>query len=206
MTKGELTRQRIITSAMKMVGEKGFFEATLEEIALHAKVQRQGIINYFGGKTGLFRACVLQVLEDFGGEYQKKIKPEDSAWTQLNLQFELNLSMALRHSEKARLILFLYLHAAHEPQLQKIYQESIVRIRNRYHTVIAAGIREKLFKTDQPELVGALLHEIIVGTMINVLAHDGKPSEAKAAGLKWKLATNALLGGEPPNAQKKSRA
>ena len=194
MTKGELTRLRIVESAMVLIGKKGFFEVTLEEIAKHSKVQRQGIINYFGGKIGLFRACVLQILSDFASEHARQSKPSNSALDQLNLQFKLNLEMAIHQKERSSLILFLYLHAPYEEELLAIYQESIINVRSRYQTMIEAGIREGLFKPQKnPELIGSLFHEIIVGMIIHLLAQNSRASEVKSVKAKWDFAINSIL-------------
>ena len=55
--RGEETRARIITTALRVFGEEGFNKASTRQIAADAGVNPPALQYYFGGKEGLHRAC-----------------------------------------------------------------------------------------------------------------------------------------------------
>ena len=61
--RGEETRARIITAAMKMFGEKGYEAASTRDIAAAAGVNAPALQYYFDNKEGVFRACVEFIAE-----------------------------------------------------------------------------------------------------------------------------------------------
>jgi len=58
------TRERILDSATALFAKKGLNGATVDEIAAHAKVNKQRIYAYFGSKNQLFEAVLLHVFEN----------------------------------------------------------------------------------------------------------------------------------------------
>lgn len=56
--RGEETRARIISTAMRLFGEHGFDGVTTREIAAQAEVPAPSLQYYFENKEGLYEACV----------------------------------------------------------------------------------------------------------------------------------------------------
>ena len=61
--RGEETRARLIDSAMRLFGERGFGAATTRDIAVDAGVNAPALQYYFGNKEGLYLACVEFIIE-----------------------------------------------------------------------------------------------------------------------------------------------
>lgn len=61
--RGEETRARLIDSAMRLFGERGFGAATTRDIAVDAGVNAPALQYYFGNKEGLYQACVEYIIE-----------------------------------------------------------------------------------------------------------------------------------------------
>ncbi len=61
--RGEETRARIITTALRVFGEEGFNEASTRQIATDAGVNPPALQYYFGGKEGLHRACAQFIID-----------------------------------------------------------------------------------------------------------------------------------------------
>jgi TetR/AcrR family transcriptional regulator, regulator of cefoperazone and chloramphenicol sensitivity len=57
-TRGEETRARIITAAMRLFGEKGYEGASTRDIAAAAGVNAPALQYYFDSKEGVLRACI----------------------------------------------------------------------------------------------------------------------------------------------------
>jgi AcrR family transcriptional regulator len=61
--RGEETRRRIITTALRLFGERGFDSVSTREIAAEAGVNPPALQYYFDSKDGLYRACAEHVAE-----------------------------------------------------------------------------------------------------------------------------------------------
>src|SRR5579862_5216450 len=60
--RGEETRARIIITALKLFGEKGFAGASTRDIASGAGVNAPALQYYFDSKEGLYLACVEHIV------------------------------------------------------------------------------------------------------------------------------------------------
>ena len=58
------TRKRILTAARELFAERGYSGATVDEIALRAKANKQRIYAYFVNKQQLFETVVLQLFQE----------------------------------------------------------------------------------------------------------------------------------------------
>ena len=61
--RGEETRARIVTTALRVFGEAGFTQASTRQIAADAGVNPPALQYYFGGKEGLHRACAQFIID-----------------------------------------------------------------------------------------------------------------------------------------------
>ena len=61
--RSEATRGRLITTARRLFGEKGFAATSTEEILSEAEVSRGALYHHFSSKTDLFRAT-FEAVED----------------------------------------------------------------------------------------------------------------------------------------------
>ena len=62
--RGEDTRRRILETAVDLFGQQGFRGASTRAIALRARVSLPALQYYFGGKPGLYAACIEYVTQD----------------------------------------------------------------------------------------------------------------------------------------------
>ncbi|MFT3907429.1 MAG: CerR family C-terminal domain-containing protein [Steroidobacteraceae bacterium] len=60
--RGEETRARIVTTALKLFGERGYDGTSTREIAASAGVNAPALQYYFDGKEGLYIACVEHIV------------------------------------------------------------------------------------------------------------------------------------------------
>src|ERR1700722_11872041 len=62
-TRGEATRARIISAAMRLFGERGYESASTREIAAAAGVNAPALQYYFDNKEGVLRACIEYIAD-----------------------------------------------------------------------------------------------------------------------------------------------
>lgn len=61
--RGDETRAHIISTALKVFGERGFDQASTRHIAAKAGVKTPALQYYFDGKQGLHRACAQYIID-----------------------------------------------------------------------------------------------------------------------------------------------
>jgi TetR/AcrR family transcriptional regulator, regulator of cefoperazone and chloramphenicol sensitivity len=61
--RGDETRAQIITTALRVFGERGFDQASTRDIAAKAGVNPPALQYYFGSKEGLHRACAQYIID-----------------------------------------------------------------------------------------------------------------------------------------------
>jgi TetR/AcrR family transcriptional regulator, regulator of cefoperazone and chloramphenicol sensitivity len=60
--RGEETRARIVTAALKLFGERGFEGASTRDIATSAGVNAPALQYYFDNKEGVYLACIDHIV------------------------------------------------------------------------------------------------------------------------------------------------
>ncbi len=108
------SKQSLLLAAKKVFAEKGFEGATVKDLADEAGVNVSLISYHFGGKDGIYRACVLQFGEARLNAIERILKPATS-------ESELRVRLRLFAEE------FVDVHV-HEPDLCKIIHRDIERM------------------------------------------------------------------------------
>ena len=80
--RGEETRARIVTAALKMFGERGFEAASTRDIATIAGVNAPALQYYFDNKEGLFVACVEHIVARVWEHLSDVVKRAEDALVQ----------------------------------------------------------------------------------------------------------------------------
>jgi AcrR family transcriptional regulator len=76
----ERTRKSLLQAARRLFTEKGFDSVSLEEVAAEAAVTRGALYHHFGGKEGLFREVVREVLEEQGRRIVERAELQSDPW------------------------------------------------------------------------------------------------------------------------------
>ncbi len=83
--KGRMPREQrerqLIATAENVFSRRGFEASSMEEIAREAGVDRALLYQYFGGKRGIYEACVNAALEDLQERVMKAISGIEDAST-----------------------------------------------------------------------------------------------------------------------------
>lgn len=72
-------RSAILQAARTVFADKGYREATLDDIAEHAELAKGTLYNYFRNKEDLFGQVVLSLLDDVKGIAEEAVGESDSA-------------------------------------------------------------------------------------------------------------------------------
>ena len=122
------SKHALLVSAKKVFAEKGFEGATVKDLADDAGVNISLVSYHFGGKDGLYRACVMQFAEARVDAIERILKPVTST-------SELKIRLRLFAEE------FVDVHMR-EPDLCKIIHRDVDRMTD----IGAEVMRDGFFK------------------------------------------------------------
>jgi AcrR family transcriptional regulator len=77
--RGDETRQRIITAAVKLFGEHGFAGASTRDIATAAGVNAPALQYYFENKEGVYQACAEYITNDLKARFAPAMRHAQDA-------------------------------------------------------------------------------------------------------------------------------
>lgn len=108
LSKGQLTQLRIIQTAIKLFGKKGFAQTTLQAIAKSSKTSHPLILRHFKSKDLLLRQAQQYVSQSNHRWVDAKIRFEMSGHEALHTHCIENLEWAFHNRDEARIILLTY--------------------------------------------------------------------------------------------------
>ncbi|MBT9172911.1 MAG: HTH-type transcriptional regulator BetI [Syntrophomonadaceae bacterium] len=73
LTKGDITRQRLLGAAEEIFGRKGYYNATVVEITMRAEVAQGTFYVYFQSKLDIYCDLVRQLTHEVRREIQKRV-------------------------------------------------------------------------------------------------------------------------------------
>lgn len=82
MAPTESRRQPILAAMIRVVGEKGYEEVSVEDVIAAADTSRATFYKYFEGKQDCFLAAYEMVVEDVIGELDDSCRAGERAWTE----------------------------------------------------------------------------------------------------------------------------
>ena len=194
-TKGDRTRKKIIEASIHAFALKGFANASFREIAETAGVKTPLIAHHFESKYSLYQSCISAVLDHIAEILSEMITVEDNALRRLEKNFLTNLTLADQFPQEVKIIVFLYSTAAHDAKFKDIYSALLKRTRMRLLEVIHSGIRENVFHIqNDPELIAEIVHEHIIGSIVNYLSGTRRTGEKDRLKAKWAELIFCLTG------------
>jgi len=127
----EKARERIVEAAHDVLSEKGYHDATMDDIAERVGVSKAAIYQYFKSKEDLYRAILTARFQSMGEMVSSKLT--GGSFAECCQDFLDNL---IKHSSGLRLGFEVISEASQNPTLAKIARE--------YYRETAAAIQECL--------------------------------------------------------------
>lgn len=179
-SKGELTRLRIIESALHLFHRHGFSEVTLQDIAKRSKTSHPLIIKHFGSKSDLLKAVRKYVSFSNHSWVDAKISPSMTGYEALYCHLYENLNWAFHNPAEAKIILLSYyfnsVDSTATPSGTAAQRLGFERI----HRYALQAEREGILSLDYPTtLVAEMCHEYTVGLFTKLLTQEGNEEKAK---------------------------
>lgn len=100
------TKERILTAALTIFGEKGYHPATMAEIAEAANVGKGTLYWYFSSKEDLFSGMIEQFIQTINSKLQSVLEAKELSFSELLLAFTKEcLDYSYKHRQMARIFI-----------------------------------------------------------------------------------------------------
>lgn len=92
----ESRRSAILTAAYRLLEERGYQAATMEQVARHARLAKGSVFNYYPSREALFQDLLERLLDDWLIALADDIAKVDRTWDSAKLADMLTTTMAFR--------------------------------------------------------------------------------------------------------------
>jgi AcrR family transcriptional regulator len=190
VARGTRTAEAINEAAIELFWRHGYEATTLREIAAEVGIQVGSLYNHIPSKEELLFSIMSGVIEDLIAELEARLEGIDDPVERLRAAIECHVMF---HTDRAREV---FIGNSELRSLSEPNRHAVVRLRDRYESIIAAVLR-------QGSNAGAFdLHDVkltayavvSVGTQVSNWYHDnGRLSLPKIAEVYTDLILEGLL-------------
>ncbi len=201
--------QQIVDAASKVFSEKGYYQATIEDIECASGLTRGSIYYHFQGKEEIYfsvLACGLRMLRDELRWVTRTSRTgaEELAGRLLDTYCEFSRN----HEEYFRILQYFYFGWDRQERLREDLVDEINRIifdcLSEVVDMIERGVKEGVFSVKDP-MIEAVLIWSLIGSALRKTTDNPR---AAFLGIQWETMKSALkekiLGGLKMGAQQKS--
>lgn len=178
-SKSDLSRLRLIKSAIKVFSKKGFEGGSFEEIAKLAKLSSTAPFYYFKSKESLMEEIQTYISShstEFVNEY---LSGSQNAISRLRSHFRGNLSWALENQDEVHLTLFMYYQSCFNKKWAKINLDVLTIARQKIKNILQEGEENNELQLSLDlNITTELLHDALLGSLVNLVTTKSVDSKA----------------------------
>jgi len=160
-------RERILSSASELFGDKGFEQVLTDEVAAHAGVGKGSVYRQFASKEELYAAAVIEGLVQLRTRIEEALSGAQSIVERVTLIVRLTLSYFW---DRHQFFAMLRDPAKVSPRTEARYRKERGRLALLISGVLAEGARDGAIRTD---LDFSLMAEALLGMMRGVRRYKG---------------------------------
>jgi len=105
LEQGAATRGALLAAARSLFAQKGYFEASTEDLVVAAGVTRGALYHHYTGKEALFEAVFREVAGDLHERAASVAGPQEQHWNKLQVGLKVYLSEVADSTEMQRILL-----------------------------------------------------------------------------------------------------
>ena len=182
----EEAKAEIVAIATRLFGEKGYAKTSFQMIATEMGISQPAIVYHFKTKQVLFQAVVHAVILDHDKRMQASFAPSDNALDRLMKHFQVHYASVVQEPFFVQIITALYYFGTFEPVFQDFYTLVKEKAREKIELYFYQGRREGLIKQDNPSFAAAMLHDFLLGSLVNIAASNAGLDAYYQAERKWR--------------------
>lgn len=166
-------RERLINAAVSVFSKKGFYKASMDDIAAEADVAKGTLYYYFKNKSELFKTIVVEGINYLTDELIKIVSSSnDSIENIIKLLIKKNIDFYLEYHELANIVLNEITNGIDEDVLNEI-----IRAKDRYISFLAdllsQGHKEGIIRFSDFNVTAASIVGMIDGACKYYLRNTG---------------------------------
>lgn len=171
-TRSDATKKRLFDAAMELIGERGFTEASVDEIVERAGVAKGTVYYHFTGKAELVEALIADRLGPLVVEFNRAAQlHKDDPRAAIEALVRAELEFLSEQSSFSKLLL------TEMWREDRVWRETLVRLRRELmtvmHDVIAQGVVSGVFRDDvDPDFGASALFGMTATVALDWLAFE----------------------------------
>ena len=191
-SRSDATKKRLFDAAMELIGEKGFTEASVDEIVERAGVAKGTVYYHFSGKAELVEALIADRLKPLAESFHEAAAANsDDPRGAIEAIVRAELGFLSEHSSFSKLLL------TEMWREDRVWRGTLVLLRNELVTVlrdvIAQGIDTGDFRDDiDPDFGASALFGMTATVALDWLAFEPAKPLDEVLGQITKVAFNAI--------------
>lgn len=174
--KSEITKRKIIDGAVYCLTHLGERETTFQRIADHCGVSQPLVVKYLKSREGIFDVVLEEIIEKAKTVTSESIKGSNSSTEALQRYFSASAEIVESDENTARFLLLLHYLAGKDPKFKQIKSLIKKNAIDRIYGILERGVtRGEFHPTLNIKDLALLIHNSIIGTLINVLTEKNPP-------------------------------
>ena len=162
MSRGAVTRQRLLEEAIRRFGAQGYEGTSLDEVAGAAGVRKQTLLYHFPGKEALLQACVTETSGRVAAELAEALDRETSNMRKVEAVIHTVFQLAEEWPEFGQ---FVREASRLGPDVVERFATALEPLRQRALTFLARAMDERLIARQDPALLLFTLYTAVVGSI-----------------------------------------
>lgn len=161
----DVRRRQLIEAAIAVIGECGFHEASLQQIARRAGVSAGLVAHYFGDKEGLLEATLRFLTDEIGRELVERYSRAPTPMARIEAVVEVCLSPRQFEPTLARVWLAFWHQSLHSEllgRIQRVYQRRLYdNLLHALRGLVPANVAPRLAETAASLIDGVWLRSTL---------------------------------------------
>jgi len=194
VSKGEMQKEKILKAAMRLFAIHGYQATSFQLIADKCKIHQPAIFYYFQTKEILLRAVAKNVIKSSHIVVSEHTASKINALDWMVAHFNGTMEWANKNTDEASILLMLYYLACQDKVFESEYKEILIAARIRIQTILEHAKEQNLLRSPNDLISQSLiLHDVLLGSLINYLSTGAKSGEKSSMGERWKTLFNMIF-------------
>lgn len=187
-------RDAIIKNAIVAFSSNGMEKVSIQHLADQSGISQTTVLHHFKSKDILVEAAILSGVNHCRDLVAQSFEVEDNAYDRLIRYGDVNCNWAFRFRDEANLVVMLYYLAAVDRHFSDIYTNVRLGAQKRIREFLLAGIREGIFSSHVESNTHEILHDFIMGSILNAVTQGKSGRLEHSVKRKWRMIVQTMTG------------
>lgn len=182
LTKGEITRKKILEGAMRVLSIHGEHGMTFEKIAKSCGVSQPLVVHYFKTRDKIFPALLNYVMDFTLHITERAINESQDPRLQLEKYFLVSIEIIRSQPEVAHFYMTLYYLSCFDKRIASVNDKLRSEATERIAKILKSGVESGYFvvnpylggKVNGLEATAKMIHNLLTGSILNFIS-EGTP-------------------------------